>query len=119
MHSLCDRYAIEISSLKTEPLLFRKLKKPDVCNVVFFCKGKQKTERRQSCLEVTQCDFVIIKMFLGKDYPDSWESFLFECFLLSYSISHLESCMLSAVLFKDFCLSEEVALTFVCSQWYI
>lgn len=41
-------------------------------------------------------------------------------FLLSYSISHLESCMLSAVLFKDLCLSEEVPFIFYSfSEWYV
>lgn len=37
-------------------------------------------------------------------------------FLLSCSISHLESCMLSAVLFKDLCLSEEVPFIFLLSH---
>lgn len=37
-------------------------------------------------------------------------------FLLSCSISHLESCMLSAVLFKDLCLSEEVPFIFSLSH---
>lgn len=36
-------------------------------------------------------------------------------FLLSCTISHLESCMLSAVL-KDLCLSEEVPFIFLLSQ---
>lgn len=60
-----------------------------------------------------------LKCFLEKTVLIHENNF-YLVFLLSYSISHLESCMLSADLFKDLCLSEEVPFFFFSfSVWYL
>jgi len=56
---------------KSTASALQKIKKPDVCKVVFFCKGKQEAERRQHCFRGDTEAVVIIKMFLGKDCPDA------------------------------------------------